>query len=163
MIECPEGGPDTGRDRVTGPSRNQTLGREVAYGPPSAVRKSLSEVSEVSRRLMCRVRGSASARLSRPGAEDLLCGRGGLYVRASRPTAGWVKARHGERSESRPEHSERSERPRSGEGGRIARFAVDAHCCGALGCHHRGLLLEVVDGGETRVLCPEHARKWLSL
>jgi hypothetical protein len=92
-----------------------------------------------------------------------LCGRGGLYVRASRPTAGWVKARHGERSESRPEHSERSERPRSGEGGRIARFAVDAHCCGALGCHHTGLLLEVVDGGETRVLCPEHARRWLSL
>jgi len=33
-----------------------------------------------------------------------------------------------------------------------------AHCCGALGCHEKTALLEVViDGYGTRVVCPGHA------
>lgn len=42
-------------------------------------------------------------------------------------------------------------------------FAPDAAVCGALGCRERDDLLRVQDeGGRRRVLCPEHARGWLS-
>lgn len=41
------------------------------------------------------------------------------------------------------------------------RFAVDAYCCGALGCHERDGLLRVEQDGETRTLCPYHARRWV--
>jgi len=40
------------------------------------------------------------------------------------------------------------------------RFAVEADCCGALSCHETEGLLRVEQDGETRVLCPVHARRW---
>jgi hypothetical protein len=42
-----------------------------------------------------------------------------------------------------------------------ARFAVEAECCGAVGCHERGLLLVVETEEGKRVLCPEHAPGWV--
>ena len=45
--------------------------------------------------------------------------------------------------------------------GAVVRFAEDAVCCGALGCREVAGLLEVEDGGEVRVLCPDHARRWV--
>jgi hypothetical protein len=41
------------------------------------------------------------------------------------------------------------------------RFAVDAHCCGALGCRETDGLLLVEKGHVQRVLCQYHARRWL--
>jgi hypothetical protein len=41
------------------------------------------------------------------------------------------------------------------------RFAVDAECCGALSCRETEALVRVDQGGETRVLCADHARRWL--
>jgi len=79
-----------------------------------------------------------------------------------------VKARQRSAASS-PEHSEHSERPRSGEGaavrdsfsGAVVRFADNAACCGALGCRETSGLVEVESGGETRVLCLTHARGWV--
>jgi hypothetical protein len=52
--------------------------------------------------------------------------------------------------------------PTEGRGstGGAARFAVGAECCGALSCRETEGLLVVERGGETRVLCPECARRW---
>jgi hypothetical protein len=44
--------------------------------------------------------------------------------------------------------------------GGVVRFAVGADCCGALGCHETEDLLVVEQGGDSRVLCPDHARRW---
>jgi hypothetical protein len=47
------------------------------------------------------------------------------------------------------------------EGGHPAdAVRVEAACCGALSCHVRDPLYEVVREGETRVLCAEHAEEW---
>jgi hypothetical protein len=40
-------------------------------------------------------------------------------------------------------------------------FAVEAECCGALSCRETEALVRVEQGGETRVLCADHARRWL--
>ena len=40
-------------------------------------------------------------------------------------------------------------------------FAVNADCCGALGCRTGEVLLSVTVGGKTRVLCPECAAKFV--
>jgi len=45
--------------------------------------------------------------------------------------------------------------------GGVVRFAVGADCCGALSCHETDGLLKVEQDGETRTLCPVHARRWL--
>jgi len=52
--------------------------------------------------------------------------------------------------------------PTEGRGttGGAVRFAVGADCCGALSCGETEGLLEVERDGETRVLCPECARRW---
>jgi predicted ThiF/HesA family dinucleotide-utilizing enzyme len=42
------------------------------------------------------------------------------------------------------------------------RFVVGADVCGALGCRETSGLLKVERGHETRVLCPDHARRWVS-
>lgn len=34
---------------------------------------------------------------------------------------------------------------------------IEAHGCGAIGCHEREDLRRVVRGGRQRVLCPDHA------
>jgi hypothetical protein len=39
--------------------------------------------------------------------------------------------------------------------------AVEADACGALGCREGEDLREVHCDGERRVLCEEHARRWL--
>ena len=44
--------------------------------------------------------------------------------------------------------------------GGAGRAAVGADVCGALGCHETTGLLVVEQGGERRVLCPDHARRW---
>ena len=52
--------------------------------------------------------------------------------------------------------SERSERKR-----RAVRWAVSAEVCGAVGCGRSDGLLSVATGDGRRVLCPEHARRWV--
>lgn len=96
-------------------------------------------------------------------------------------SGGWVKARHGARSASRPEHSDRSggkdHRQRSARTGASSpltdaegassfrsggvRGVDDADCCGALGCRETDDLVHVSDGARDRVLCRPHARRWL--
>lgn len=43
----------------------------------------------------------------------------------------------------------------------VIRFAVDADCCGALGCREAGSLLEVIADGKRRVLCSDCADSFL--
>lgn len=64
----------------------------------------------------------SSERVNNPPSAGILFGGGGggISIPSDRPSAGWVKARHGRRP--RPEHRERSDRPRSGEGGRERGF-----------------------------------------
>lgn len=38
---------------------------------------------------------------------------------------------------------------------------VEAHGCGAIGCHETKHLRRVERDGQVRVLCPEHARDFL--
>jgi len=44
--------------------------------------------------------------------------------------------------------------------GGAVRWALDAAVCGALGCVETEGLVRVEQGGETRVLCLDHARRW---
>jgi hypothetical protein len=46
-------------------------------------------------------------------------------------------------------------------GGAVVRFAVDADCCGAVGCREKDDLLLVERDGDRRVLCVTHARGWM--
>jgi len=52
--------------------------------------------------------------------------------------------------------SESSSRPQL----EISTFALDAECCGALGCRQTDDLLKVRKDGSTRVLCRVHAERW---
>jgi hypothetical protein len=52
--------------------------------------------------------------------------------------------------------SERSERKRE-----TVRWAVEAEVCGVVGCGRSDGLLSVATDGGRRVLCPEHARRWI--
>ena len=55
------------------------------------------------------------------------------------------------------------ERPAVAEGcGAVSmRWAVGADCCGAMGCRESDGLVRVEDGGDRRVLCLWHARRWV--
>lgn len=53
--------------------------------------------------------------------------------------------------------------PQSADDGQPAevRLAVSADACGALGCRETDVLYRVDNTeGETRTLCPDHARRW---
>ena len=60
-----------------------------------------------------------------------------------------------------------AERPRAAVsqgvrcGADAVRFAVDAVCCGALGCRVEEPLLSVTVGGDSRVLCPDCAAEFV--
>ena len=46
-------------------------------------------------------------------------------------------------------------------GGAVAvRFALEAECCGRLGCRRSDALLQLHVGGDKRVLCARCARRW---
>ena len=68
-----------------------------------------------------------------------------------RSASGGVPAASGEAAAT----SERSERER-----RAVRFAVEAVCCGAVGCQRSEGLLRVETPHGPRVLCPAHLRRW---
>lgn len=70
-------------------------------------------------------------------------------------TGGSEEARH------RSERSERGspDRRKSGSVG-VSRRRADV--CGALGCRESSELLEIEREGERRVLCVDHARRWIS-
>ena len=169
MIEVP----DKGRDTTEGGRARGRLGRNcwqagsVSY-PSPPVGKVLADNA---RRPVCAAESLESS--PRATARGSSAGRSfpaavGLEHDRAAASAGCLKAR--QRSEaSSPEQRERSDRARSGEGaaardsldGAVVRFAVDAACCGALGCRETERLVEVENGGETRVLCLSHARGWV--
>ena len=134
---------------------------------PTPSRSVAKSVSVGSLRRLVVFPESPASRTNHPAVPSV-CGAGVLEHDRARASAGWVKARQRSAASS-PEHSERSERPRSGEGasardsldGAVVRFAEDAACCGALGCRKTSGLVEVENGGEKRVLCLSHARGWV--
>ena len=123
MSECPGEGPDTtGQGRAIGPETGATtLGRPVAY--TVLLSPSANQFRWFASRSICGVRGSKSAKFGLSGAEDIVCGggRGGTSIPSDRPSAGCLKARQRSGASS-PEQSERSERARTGEGGRSRGF-----------------------------------------
>ena len=68
-----------------------------------------------------------------------------------RSPSGGVPAARGEAADT----SERSERERV-----AVRFAVEAVCCGVVGCQRGDGLLRVETPHGPRVLCPAHLRRW---
>ena len=68
-----------------------------------------------------------------------------------RSPSGGVPAARGEAAAT----SERSERERQ-----AVRFAVEAVCCGVVGCQRSEGLLRVETSDGPRVLCPAHLRRW---
>jgi hypothetical protein len=115
-------------------------------------------------RLVYGVRASESAGFVSPPSAGIPSGCGGQSIPSDRPSAGWVKARQRSAASS-PEHSDRRERPRSGEGGRergfrFVEFAPEADVCGATGCVESGGLMVVEMGHKRRTLCADHARGW---
>lgn len=68
-----------------------------------------------------------------------------------------ISTENARRSKSEAEADEQQDSPETLPQARIAR---EAHACGALGCRHDELLLEISLEGETRVLCRDHARRW---
>ena len=61
----------------------------------------------------------------------------------------------------RPDRPEAAPDRASPENAVAVRFAVDAVCCGALGCRCGDGLLSVTVDGETRVLCSDHAVRFV--
>jgi len=74
---------------------------------------------------------------------------------------GGVPAVRGEAAVTRDRRDR--ERPAVAEGcGAVSmRWAVGADCCGAMGCRESDGLVRVEDGGDRRVLCLWHARRWV--
>jgi hypothetical protein len=66
----------------------------------------------------------------------------------------------GERSELEGGSEGKGRPSADGRNSSAVRFAVGADVCGAIGCRETDGLLVVEQGGETRTLCPDHARRW---
>ena len=134
------------------------LGGGGAAAPPGANR----------RRNPGRKQGGSHPPLTRPAEPHPI---GPLPRRRSRCGAGAERGRCGAALDPRrltvrrqPNGQERlsaavSRRVRCGAD--AVRFAVDAVCCGALGCRVEETLLSVTVGGDSRVLCPDCAAEFV--
>lgn len=80
-----------------------------------------------------------SADLGTKAAETLRCASGGVPAASAEAAA----------------TRDRRDRERQ-----AVRFAVEAECCGALGCRQSEGLMELRVGGDRRVLCAGCARRW---
>ena len=88
-----------------------------------------------------------SAQLPSEAAETLRCARSG----GPGPSAEAAVSR------DRRDRERQAVRSRGG----VVRFAVEAECCGAMGCRETGGLLLVEKGNDRRVLCVTHAQRWV--